>query len=44
MVGGNKKEFFVYADAEAKRGVLKLNYPLEHGVWDDGKNMETCFH
>ena len=24
MVGGDKKEFFVGADAEAKRGVLKL--------------------
>ena len=38
MVGGGKKEFFVGADAEAKRGVLKLNYPIEHGVvnnWDD---------
>ena len=38
MVGGYKKEFFVGADAEAKRGVLKLNYPIEHGVvnnWDD---------
>ena len=32
MVGGDKKEFFVGADAEAKRGVLKLNYPIEHGV------------
>ena len=38
MVGGDKKEFFVGADTEAKRGVLKLNYPIEHGVvnnWDD---------
>ena len=38
MVGGDKKEFFVGADAEAKWGVLKLNYPIEHGVvnnWDD---------
>ena len=38
MVGGYKTEFFVGADAEAKRGVLKLNYPIEHGIvnnWDD---------
>ena len=38
MVGGDKKEFYVGADAEAKRGILKLNYPIEHGVvnnWDD---------
>ena len=36
--GGDKKEFFVGADAEAKRGVLKLNYPIEKGNvenWDD---------
>ena len=33
-----EKEFFVGADAEAKRGVLKLSYPIEKGVvinWDD---------
>ena len=38
MVGGDKKEFFVGADAEAKSCLLKLNYPIEHGVvnnWDD---------
>ena len=38
MVGGDKKEFFVGADAEVKRGVLKLNYPIEGGKvnnWDD---------
>ena len=32
MVGGDKKEFFVGADAEDKKGVLKLNYPIEHDV------------
>ena len=38
FVPGEKKEFFVGADAEAKSGLLKLNYPIEHGVvnnWDD---------
>ena len=38
MVGGDKKEFFIGHDALAKKGVLKLNYPIEHGVinnWDD---------
>ena len=38
MVGGDKKGFFVGADAEAKRGVLKINYPIENGIvnnWDD---------
>ena len=38
MVGNDKQEFLVGEDAEAKRGILKLNYPIEHGViknWDD---------
>ena len=38
IVVGDKKVFFVGADAEAKNDVLKLNYPIEHGVvnnWDD---------
>ena len=36
--GEDKKEFFVGDDAEAKRGVLKLSYPIECGEvnnWDD---------
>ena len=39
MVGGDKKEFFVDADAEAKRGVLKLHYPIEHGIVDNWDEM-----
>ena len=38
MVGGDKKEYFVGADAEAKRKVLKLNHPIDRGIvnnWDD---------
>ena len=43
MVGGDKNEFFVGADAEAKRGVLKLKYPIEHGVVNDWDNMEKIW-
>ena len=35
---GNDKKYFVGKEAESKRGVLKLNYPIEHGNisnWDD---------
>ena len=42
IVGGDKKEFFVGADAEAKRGVLKFNYPIEKGLinnWDDAEKI-----
>ena len=38
LIGGDKKDFFIGYDAFAKKGVLKLNYPIEHGVinnWDD---------
>ena len=37
-LGSEKQEFYVGPDAIHKKGVLKLNYPLVHGVvnnWDD---------
>ena len=41
--GGDKKEFFVGADAEAKRGVLKLNYPIEKGFVENWDDMEKIW-
>lgn len=38
MIGSNDREFYIGYDAISRRGVLKLNYPIEHGVinnWDD---------
>merc|ERR1711933_461901 len=38
IMGNNKKEFYVGDEAVAIRGVLNLNYPIEHGIvtsWDD---------
>jgi len=38
MVGLAKKDTYVGDEAQAKRGLLKLNYPVEHGIvnnWDD---------
>ena len=38
MIGGEQKDFFVGSQADEKRGVLDLRYPIEHGIvnnWDD---------
>nr|BAJ13480.1 actin 3 [Guillardia theta] len=44
MVGAGQRDCYVGDDAQAKRGILKLNYPIQHGVvtnWDD---MEKIWH
>ena len=47
MVGMNK-EAYVGEEAQAKKGVLKLSYPIEHGIvnnWDDMKKIwHHCFY
>lgn len=47
MFGAEHKDYYVGSLAMEKRGVLKLNYPIEHGViedWDDlEKLLEHCF-
>ena len=44
VVGGDKKEYFVGFDAEAKRRFLKINYPIEKGVINNWDDMETYFY
>jgi len=44
IVGTEQKEVYIGDEAQAKRGVLNLKYPIEHGVvtnWDD---MERVWH
>ena len=47
MVGTEKKDFYVGQQAEEKRGVLHLSYPIADGIvnnWDDMEKVwEHCF-
>jgi len=44
MMGTAKRDVFIGDDAQQKRGILKVRYPIEHGIitnWDD---MEKIWH
>jgi len=43
MVGAEKKDFFVGLQAEEKRGILHLAYPIEHGIVTDWNDMEKIW-
>jgi actin beta/gamma 1 len=44
MMGTAKKDAYIGDDAQSKRGILLIRYPIEHGIvtnWDD---MEKIWH
>jgi len=44
MVGMGNKESYVGDEAQAKRGILSLQYPIEHGIVTNWDAMEKIWH
>jgi len=48
MVGMDDKDTYIGEEAQAKRGILKLEYPIEHGIvtnWDYMEKIwDHCFN
>lgn len=43
MVGADQKEIYIGTQADEKRGILHLSYPIEHGIVNDWDGMEKVW-
>ena len=43
-VRANTNKIYIGDEAQLKRGILQLHYPIEHGVVTDWEEMEKIWH